>query len=81
MCWSPGCAPLAVVTRSGPLLPPIRGKSAGRAWWRHDNGLAALAADPRWSNEGLFAFLEGLRRLVQLDTGGRVAAPTIDLEV
>lgn len=26
-------------------------------------GLLALLADPRWSDEGLFAFLEGLRRL------------------
>jgi hypothetical protein len=43
--------------------------------------LAVLAADPRWSDEGLFAFLEGLRRLAQLDTGGRVAAPAIDVEV
>ena len=48
---------------------------------RDTDGLATLAADPRWSNEGLFAFLEGLRRLAQLDTGGRVAAPTIDMEV
>jgi hypothetical protein len=48
---------------------------------RDTDGLAALAADPRWSNEGLFAFLEGLRRLAQLDTGGRVAAPTIDVEI
>jgi hypothetical protein len=44
------------------------------------DGLAALAADPRWSNEGLFAFLEGLRRLTELDHGGRVAAPTIHVE-
>jgi hypothetical protein len=48
---------------------------------RDTDGLAALANDPRWSNEGLFAYLEGLRRLAQLDTGGRVAAPTIDVEV
>jgi transcriptional regulator with XRE-family HTH domain len=48
---------------------------------RDTEGLAALVADPRWSNEGLFAFLEGLRRLAQLDTGRRVAAPTIDVEV
>jgi transcriptional regulator with XRE-family HTH domain len=45
------------------------------------DGLAALASDPRWSNEGLFAFLQGLRRLAQLDTAGRVAAPTITPEV
>jgi transcriptional regulator with XRE-family HTH domain len=48
---------------------------------RDTDGLAALAADPQWSNEGLFAFLEGLRRLAQLDTGGRVAAPPIDVAV
>jgi hypothetical protein len=35
--------------------------------------------DSRWSNEGLFAFSEGLRRLAELDTGQRVAAPTIDV--
>jgi hypothetical protein len=43
-------------------------------------GLAALAGDPRWSNEGLFAFLEGLRQLAETDTTGRVAAPPIDVE-
>jgi hypothetical protein len=30
---------------------------------RDRDGLAQLAADPSWSNEGLFALLEGLRRL------------------
>jgi transcriptional regulator with XRE-family HTH domain len=45
------------------------------------DGLAALATDNRWSNEGLFAFLEGLRRLTELDDSGRVAAPTITLEI
>ncbi|MGH8932842.1 MAG: helix-turn-helix domain-containing protein [Egibacteraceae bacterium] len=48
---------------------------------RDTAGLQALTADPRWSNEGLFAFLEGLRRLGQLDTGSRVAVPTIDVEL
>lgn len=43
-------------------------------------GLAALAVDPTWSNEGLFAFLEGLRRLAATDTAGRVAAPAIEVE-
>jgi hypothetical protein len=28
-------------------------------------GVAQLVADPRWSNEGLFAFVEGLRQLAQ----------------
>jgi hypothetical protein len=36
--------------------------------------------DPRWSNEGLFAFIEGLRRLAELDTASRVAVPEIDAE-
>jgi hypothetical protein len=36
--------------------------------------------DPQWSNEGLFAFSEGLRRLAELDTTQRVAAPFIDVE-
>jgi hypothetical protein len=40
--------------------------------------LANLAADESWSNEGLFAFLQGLRRLAHLDTQ-RVNAPTITL--
>jgi hypothetical protein len=39
--------------------------------------LAALAGDDRWSNEGLFAFLQGLRRLERLG-GGRVDMPAID---
>jgi len=42
-------------------------------------GLRELMTDPRWSNEGLFAFSEGLRRLAELDTGRRVATPTIDV--
>jgi hypothetical protein len=36
--------------------------------------------DPRWSNEGLFAFVEGLRRLAELDTGSRVTIPKVDAE-
>lgn len=48
---------------------------------RDTAGLQALTTDPRWSNEGLFAFLEGLRRLAQLDTGSRLALPKIDVEV
>jgi transcriptional regulator with XRE-family HTH domain len=46
---------------------------------RDTAGLQALAADPRWSNEGLFAFLEGLRRLAELDTVSRVALPEIEV--
>jgi hypothetical protein len=39
--------------------------------------LAALASDDGWSNEGLFAFLQGLRRLSQVG-GDRVDIPAID---
>jgi hypothetical protein len=42
--------------------------------------LQDLLLDPRWSNEGLFAFVEGLRRLAELDTASRVAASEIDME-
>ncbi len=34
-----------------------------------DGSLAALASDSGWSNEGLFAFLQGLRRLGQIGGG------------
>ncbi|MGH8886989.1 MAG: helix-turn-helix domain-containing protein [Egibacteraceae bacterium] len=47
---------------------------------RDTAGLRALATDPRWSNEGLFAFIEGLRRLAELDTKSRLALPRIDVE-
>jgi transcriptional regulator with XRE-family HTH domain len=46
---------------------------------RDPTGLRELMLDPRWSNEGLFAFSEGLRRLAELDTARRVAAPTINV--
>jgi hypothetical protein len=46
---------------------------------RDTASLQALATDPKWSNEGLFAFLEGLRRLAELDTVSRVALPAIDV--
>jgi hypothetical protein len=36
-------------------------------------GIQALILDPRWSNEGLFAFLEGLRRLGELGNLSRLA--------
>jgi hypothetical protein len=39
--------------------------------------LTALARDDAWSNEGLFAFLQGLRRLSQVG-GDRVDIPAID---
>jgi hypothetical protein len=43
-------------------------------------GLQDLTLDPRWSSEGLFAFVEGLRRLVELDTASRVTVPELDAE-
>jgi hypothetical protein len=47
---------------------------------RDTAGLQDLMLDPRWSSEGLFAFIEGLRRLTELDSSSRVAAPDIDTE-
>lgn len=41
--------------------------------------LTELIHDPSWSNEGLFALLQGFRRLA-LTGGDRVNLPTIDLE-
>jgi hypothetical protein len=43
-------------------------------------GLAALAGDDAWSNEGLFTFLQGLRRLKQIG-GDRVDIPAVEWEV
>jgi hypothetical protein len=43
---------------------------------RREDGGGQLQAN----DEGLFAFSEGLRRLVELDTIQRVAAPFIDVE-
>jgi len=40
-------------------------------------GILHLIGDPRWSNEGLFAFIEGLRRLADLDFS-RMRVPTIE---
>lgn len=46
-----------------------------------DNSLLTeLIADVAWSNEGLFALLQGLRRLSQIG-GDRVSLPTIDWEI
>jgi hypothetical protein len=42
--------------------------------------LTALITDVAWSNEGLFALLQGLRRLFQIG-GHRVRLPTIDWEL
>ncbi len=42
--------------------------------------LADLVQNPAWSNEGLFALLQGLRRLKQIG-GDRVDLPTIEWEI
>jgi hypothetical protein len=47
---------------------------------RDTAGLQAVATDPRWSNEGLFAFLGGLRRLAERGSVSRLALPRIELE-
>lgn len=41
-------------------------------------GLVRLIHDPRWSNEGVFALIEGLRRLAELDPA-RVRSPLIEV--
>ena len=43
---------------------------------RDYDGLAHLITDDRWSNEGLFAFLQGLRRLAEI-APDRVTVPAI----
>jgi hypothetical protein len=45
-----------------------------------DDSLTALAAEGGWSNEGLFAFAQGMRRLRQIG-GDRVDIPAIEWEV
>lgn len=53
--------------------------------YRHSSldtaGLVALVQDPRWGNESLFAFLQGLRRLAEVGGPGRVAVPPVELDV
>lgn len=52
-----------------------------RRYSTQDSGsLAALINDPAWSNEGLFALLEGLRRLRQLDSERIALLPSIEVE-
>ena len=43
--------------------------------------LNALINDPAWSNEGLFAFLEGIRRLHQLGSDRIARVPSIEVEL
>jgi hypothetical protein len=42
--------------------------------------LGALIQDPAWSNEGLFAFCQAIRRLSQIG-GDRVNLPPLELEM
>jgi transcriptional regulator with XRE-family HTH domain len=42
--------------------------------------ISALLADPRWGNESLFAFVQGLRRLAEIGDPDRIDLPPIDLE-
>jgi hypothetical protein len=44
------------------------------------DSLAELIFDPAWSNEGLFALLQGLRRLKQIG-GSRVNMPAIEWQI
>ncbi len=39
------------------------------------DGILRLVGDPHWSNEGLFAFIEGLRRLAVLDPASVATLP------
>jgi hypothetical protein len=58
-------------------------EAQGLRWYSTQDGraLAALINDPALSNEGLFAFLEGIRRLRQLG-GERIArVPSIEVEL
>jgi hypothetical protein len=43
----------------------------------HQASITSLLRDPNWSNEGLFAALQGLRRLAEIG-GDRVDLPTIE---
>jgi hypothetical protein len=45
---------------------------------RDTEGLTHLAADPTWSNEGLFALLKGLRRLAERNSA-KTAIPPISV--
>lgn len=47
---------------------------------RDTDGLTDLAADVAWSNEGLFALLQGFRRLAELG-GERVRLPSVEWEI
>jgi hypothetical protein len=42
-----------------------------------NDGIVHLIGDPRWSNEGLFAFIEGIRRLAELGSS-RIRVPPVE---
>jgi hypothetical protein len=68
-------------SRFGGAIESSWESSSLRQYSSLDGGaLAALAADDAWSNEGLFAFLQGLRRLKQVG-GYRVEIPNIEWTV
>ena len=48
---------------------------------KDSDGLTLLVMDKRWSNEGLFAFLVGLRRLAAVGDARRLSIPHIELEI
>jgi hypothetical protein len=64
--------------RFGGLIEACWESSSLRQYSSLDSeSLADLAHDGAWSNEGLFAFLQGLRRLSQIG-GDRIDIPAID---
>lgn len=68
-------------TRHGGLVEANWESSSLRQYSSLDRELLTeLIADPAWSNEGLFALLQGLRRLSQIG-GTRVDLPTIEWEI
>jgi hypothetical protein len=68
-------------TRFGGQIEANWEASSLRQYSSHDRDLLGeLAADETWSNEGLFALLQGLRRLSEVG-GDRVNAPTIEWEI
>jgi len=68
-------------TRHGGQIEANWESSSLHSYSSLDSGLLTeLIGDVAWSNEGLFAFLQGLRRLAQLG-GNRVNLPAIEWEV
>lgn len=47
---------------------------------RDPERIAELLEDPAWNNEGVFAFMQGLRRLAEIG-GERVQLPAVEWEV